>query len=379
MMFILLLLGDGGVTGPFDRAIKMDSKVTPMTTWYTVSLNGGYVAAGCGLKYQPAFSAISVTTLPAGSTVRRALLYWAVQCPPPEQAAFAQGNFNGNPIVGIKVGTDVDPCWGQDTSWAYRADVTPFVTGNGIYNLSGFYNQGGSVPVATGASLFIIYENPISPYVTICVNEGNMDIPIGPLGYNIIYDITGFVALAPVTASLSISAQDGQISPDGPLYFNSVMINPDPVFEGQDPPIGNFWDTKTWDVSALVSDGATTATVWMTHTGNGDCVNFIASCFSVTSTEPANESVYEKVSVPDNVLGLTPEGASGRINLVSGLRQDVRLSVYDAGGRLVDSRNMKGLETGEYRVDFSGLGQGVFMVAAESSLGARAGVRMLVR
>jgi len=40
---------------------------------------------------------------------------------------------------------------------------------------------------------------------------------------------------------------------------------------------------------------------------------------------------------------------------------------------------MKGLETGEYRVDFSGLGQGVFMVAAESSLGARAGARMVLR
>lgn len=378
MMFMAVLLGAGGVTGPFDLAVRIGNKMTPLTTWYTVSLNGGYVAAGCGMKYSP-FSSISVTTVPVGSTVRRALLYWAVQCPPPEQAVFAQGNINGNPVTGIKIGTDVDPCWGQDTSWAYRADVTPFVSGNGIYNLSGFYNQGGTVPVATGASLFIIYENPMSPYVTVCVNEGNMDVPIGPLGYNAIYQITGFTALAPVTASLSISAQDGQISPDGPLYFNSVMINPNPVFEGRDPPIGNFWDTMTWDVSALVSDGATTATVWMTHPGSGDCVNLIASCFSTTSADPANESVDEKVSLPDNVLGLTPEGLSGRLRLISGLRQDIRLSVYEAGGRLVATRDMKGLEVGEYHADFSGLGRGVFMVVAESNLGARAGARMVVR
>lgn len=40
---------------------------------------------------------------------------------------------------------------------------------------------------------------------------------------------------------------------------------------------------------------------------------------------------------------------------------------------------MKGLETGEYRVDLSNLGRGVFMVAAESSLGARVGARLVVK
>lgn len=242
------------------------------------------------------------------------------------EAAFAQGNFNGNLITGIKVGTEVDPCWGQDSSWVYRADVRTFVTGNGSYILTGFYNQAGTIPVTTGASLFVIYENLLSPFVTVCVNEGNMDVPIGPLGDTARYDITGFVAEAPVSASLSIAAQDGQGTDDGALFFGASIINPIPVFQGQDPPAGNFWDTRTWDVSSLVNDGESFATVTMAHPGSGDCVNLIASCFSVTAPPMATRE--ERAT--GTALSLIPAGKG--LRLMSGLREDVRLTVYDAGG-----------------------------------------------
>jgi len=366
-----MLAGAGGMTGAHNGPGASD-KYTTLVTWYTVTLNGGYTAAGCGMKYTNP-STITITGVPSGATIRKAFLYWAVQNVVPEQASFAQGTFNGNPIVGIKVGSEIDPCWGQDSSWAYRADVTAFVAGNGSYVLTGFYNQAGTIPVATGASLFVIYESASDPWVTVCVNEGNMDVPIGPLGDTARYDITGFVAEAPVSAWLSIAAQDGQNTDDGALFFNASIINPIPVFQGQDPPAGNFWDTRTWDVSSLVNDGESFATVTMAHPGSGDCVNLIASCFSVTA--PSMATGEERAT--GTALSLIPAGKG--LCLMSGLRQDVRLTVYDAGGRLVATRDMKGLETGEYRVDFSGLGQGVFMVAAESSLGARAGARMVLR
>src|SRR6059036_3024273 len=87
-----------------------------------------------------------------------------------ESPALKNLSFNGNPIVGSKIGSGGDLCWGRSDSFGYRADVTALVAGNGSYAITGVAS-GGSV-LAEGASLVAVYENPALPVRTVVIYDG---------------------------------------------------------------------------------------------------------------------------------------------------------------------------------------------------------------
>jgi hypothetical protein len=139
-------------------------------------IRGGYVAAGVGMR-DAGFGSVTISGIPAKSKVVRAFLYWDILNDSLEPS-LAQANFNGKPIVGDLVGEGGDPCWGSGGNFAYRADVTSLVKGNGTYNLTGFasfYTDNGfpwddsgpdwppTDPMAEGATLVVIYSNKTSP------------------------------------------------------------------------------------------------------------------------------------------------------------------------------------------------------------------------
>jgi gliding motility-associated-like protein len=81
------------------------------------------------------------------------------------------------------IGTDVDKCWtslGYAATYSYRADVTPIVTGNGNYQISGLpvYPAAGPNDV-DGATLLIIYSDPAATYNGTLIIEDGAAVSIG--------------------------------------------------------------------------------------------------------------------------------------------------------------------------------------------------------
>jgi hypothetical protein len=126
--------------------------------------DAGYVAAGVGLRDQ-ASGSINIAGIPPGSMVKQALLYWNVLSGNKPSTAM---KINSHGVTGSSIGTDTGPCWTPSTSWAFRADVTAYVSGNGTYSLSGYptgdisginpWTESETPPDMEGASLLVFYQ-----------------------------------------------------------------------------------------------------------------------------------------------------------------------------------------------------------------------------
>src|SRR4051812_20400407 len=134
-----------------------------------IDVHGGYVAAGTGLRNRGDGS-IHITGVPTGASVARAYLYWMIDANGASPgASFPQGKVDGIPITGQLVGQSSPTCDGVQNAWAYRADVTAHVHGNGDYRLSSFRSAlkdgtdpvfNSQVPAVDGASLVVVYDTP---------------------------------------------------------------------------------------------------------------------------------------------------------------------------------------------------------------------------
>jgi hypothetical protein len=139
--------------------------VGPAAAW----TNAGYVAAGVGLRNQGSGN-VRIGGIPAGSPVAKAFLYWNVLNASEPSAGIT---LQGTGIRGTMIGQDEAPCWGPVRSWAYRADVTSLVTGNGTYAISGYPTGTTSgtapwpgppvAPMMDGASLIVFYGRATQP------------------------------------------------------------------------------------------------------------------------------------------------------------------------------------------------------------------------
>ena len=182
-------------------------------------IHGGYVAAGVGMRDKGSGS-IAIAGIPAGSKVVRAFLYWDVLADGPGPS-LASVKFNNKPIVGDYIGAGGNPCWNSGGNFAYRADVTKMVAGNGTYNLTGFtsfYTDGGDPfdqmgpdwpptdPMAEGATLVIFYFNKNSPIMDMVLVQGTDEFYVD---HQVTVD--GFLAADPATnASVTLFSGDGQ-------------------------------------------------------------------------------------------------------------------------------------------------------------------------
>ena len=270
-------------------AMLSASALAPLQYFQSFYLRGGYVAAGIGRRNR-GFGTISISGIPKRSSIRAVYLYWDILANL-ETPSFAQGQIDGNLITGTLVGVHSDPCWGNTNNFAYRADVTTFVRGNGDYSLSGFasgmtdgqdpWTVSSARPMAEGASLVIVYENSRSPWTQVIVYDGSFETSSVLASQT----IDGFTAPSPVTkASITFIGADGQNAEEPGSTFNgnpltSIGWDGSDIQAGPSYSEGNLWDTMTADVTSLVYSGDTSATA--TVRGGPDCLVWVALIFSV--------------------------------------------------------------------------------------------------
>ena len=144
--------------------------------------NAGYAAAGVGLRDQGS-GTITLGGIPAGSYIARAYLFWANINPTDPGGAMM---IDGNGTTSHLDGQDLSPCWpptgNSETIFSYSANVTPFVSGNGAYTLSGYPTAltGGQDPWANqnanpfmeGASLVVFFGQANATGTPVIATEG---------------------------------------------------------------------------------------------------------------------------------------------------------------------------------------------------------------
>ena len=104
-----------GAAGP-DCPVPEGDEVTAQAgayfkTAYSATLRGGYVAHGIGMR-NTGYGTIQVTDVPAGSTVVKAYLFWAVIGPASVPGYYYyKGVFNTSAVTGTLIGKSAQPYW----------------------------------------------------------------------------------------------------------------------------------------------------------------------------------------------------------------------------------------------------------------------------
>ncbi|RLG84188.1 MAG: hypothetical protein DRO40_02180 [Thermoprotei archaeon] len=281
-----------------DNAPIFTVQYTSLTTIYHEVIRGDYVANGTSLRNEP-WDIITINGIPAGATIEKSFLVWAILN---DTIVPSTIMVNGTLFNGVLAGTDIDYCWGADHSYVFYADVTSVVTGNGVYNVSGyptgvadFSDPWGSfvLPFAEGASLIVIYSLPTEPLREIVVLIGDISTVGFPIGTPINATINiNYPIATPIEAKNTWIVADGQNNflYDRALFEGVVVAGPgssirvDDAFPGLDHRTGAsshgaLWDTLTIDVSDLVSPGDTSfiASIQMQN----DCLGYVANIFSI--------------------------------------------------------------------------------------------------
>jgi hypothetical protein len=271
---------------------------TSLTPSFQITLPGDYVAAGVGLRGgtppsygpPPATGPINITGIPSNATIVKAFLYWGMLDNGLE-TSLLQMNVNGNPVTGTLIGSGPDTCWGRTNSFTFRADVTPLVSGNGTYTLTGFAT-GGNI-LQEGASLVVIYQAAGLPLKTVILDDGNISIPTGTSTGTATF--SGFTTGAPVTGTTTFMVGDGQFQQGAQTSVSftgslGTLSFPN-LFAAHDGPL---WDTDTFNVSSVIGAGSSTDTATVSLLG--DCVLWSAQAFSVT-TGPATTPITATAAV----------------------------------------------------------------------------------
>jgi uncharacterized repeat protein (TIGR01451 family) len=252
----------------------------------------GVVAAGTGLRNRD-HGTITVTGIPAGATVSRAVLVWGILysgSPPPNTITVA-----GHPVTADVTSTiSGDLCWGDDATIGYAADVTAYVTGNGAIDITdpprgttaADDDPDGDLPFTDGASLIVFYSGGGAnsqvlsdfSYDTDTDDDGAIN-----RSFSGIHSVGG-------PASLILAGPDGQ-NDYGETFTltGSATQTLTDLWDGSDPQdgpsfdIGNLWDTDRYIVSAILPAGQSTLSVSHTHQFD-DCIGVGAAVVEVAQT-----------------------------------------------------------------------------------------------
>jgi len=284
--------GSGGIAPDHGKSAGPTSGAEPVA-YKNFLLKGGYVSAGVGLRNRGAGN-ISLGGIPSGAKVKAAYLYWSVLGATAEPLSYRKGSFAGTGITGTKVGSGASACWPSTTTgYAYRAEVTTKVKGNGNYSLAGFASgvRDGRDPFATaevpplteGASLVVVFEKSTYPETRVVIKNGYTMVQSAPGAST--WMSFGFSASNPVGAvKTTFIGGDGQSNATEP----PSLVNGIPIaaadWDGTDGPLprysaGNLWDTDTVNLVNVVKPGHTGATVRVQ--GGSDCLAWVAQVLSI--------------------------------------------------------------------------------------------------
>ncbi len=203
-----------------------------------------YTYSACGLNYvqasnplygragnnftlsvaQPA--SFNVTGLPLCAVIEKAFLYVGTSGTGTGFSASITDPGGGNSLFPMTViGSGPDKNWGYAGSYTYRADVTPIISGNGNYIISGIPT--GTNPAtddANGATLFIIYSDRTQTYTgNIVIADGSL---INTTAGTATATINGFsVCSNPLQSNSFMLVDDLQQYGASNMQFNSATPN----------------------------------------------------------------------------------------------------------------------------------------------------------
>jgi hypothetical protein len=252
-------------------------RMTPMTQFYADIFPGEFEAKGASIRNTWSGN-ITLNEMPGGAAIRAVYLYWMVLNPFP---ACSTGIFDGNALDGVLVGRDEDPCWGlSESCYVWRQEVTSWVSGNGTYGVAidsvvdGTTNDRGE-----GASLIALYEDAAEPEKVFLIYDGCVTLKGSLEEYS--WSMTGFTADFPCTeAKTAFLIGDGQgVGQGDSMFYNGTCIDWNTT-EGHDGP---YWDTRTYDVTALTPGGSNQSDYrYHPAASKDDCVTLGVCVFGVS-------------------------------------------------------------------------------------------------
>jgi len=272
---------------------------------YSSTEPGDYVAAGVGLRNSGA--GVINLSIPAGATITKAWLFWAIiwdGTPPPMTATL-----NGTGITGALIGTSGSPCWGGNGINFYYADVSSLVQ-SGANNVSNIPSGNPGFPLAEGASIVAVFNHPAWDYNDISISVGTQTFAFLTATSNF-GSYTGWSAGNPADqkAQTTFIVADGQavFAGDGTAFNGTPTSGPGTAIKTTDAfnnADGSLWDTHTLDVSSFFPDGVSTpanaSVIAGSVNGVGDCLTWGVQVVSVKSAINAFIDVKAK-SCPNSV------------------------------------------------------------------------------
>lgn len=195
---------------------------------------------------------------------------------------------NGNSITGVSLGDATTNCWGAGSSRAFRADVTPYVTGNGTYTITGLSGKPGHS--GNGASLIVVFNDANSDndrdLVFFDGNDSNNpeNFPGEDNGWQATLSGINYRG-GSVRAELHVA--DGQAFLDDSLTFTGVntITIPDTssLWDGTSVPSagtsrasnGELWDIHDLDLTGAFGAPGPTTLVMRGQLYRNDCLGLV--------------------------------------------------------------------------------------------------------
>ncbi|MBL4933242.1 DUF3344 domain-containing protein [Clostridium paridis] len=241
----------------------------PLTEFYNRALYGDYEAMGVGLTATG--SATIGITLPPGSSIEAAFLFWdVIRFGGYVGPILPGGKLNNINITGTLIST-ID--FGGDYIDGFYADVSS-IAKEGINVLEDFPRGAFRVLQTDGASLVVVYSNFSKPFKTVLINKGLVAF------YDDTIETTFqdfIVGNPPITAKTTYMVGQSSNGRDN-AYFNNSMVGTN-VFNNSSGPL---WSNVSVDVSNLVNSGDTSATAEV-HVPLSGILIWIAQVFSVNA------------------------------------------------------------------------------------------------
>lgn len=267
----------------------------------------GFVAAGVGLR-NVGHGTINLR-VPHRASLVSAYLFWAVIGGDTASGREDIAVMDGERVAGTLIGEDLSPCWIPPKIRAYYADVFRVVVRTGgpvdAHEIGGFasYLRTGEdpwpsvqptttsevtpqiAPMMEGASLVLIFSSDKLPIRNLVVLAGCVSL----CGVPGILTATHPAKLAAV-AETSAVIGDGQVAGVGMPNSKSYVVDSTTLqtntLNGDDPTLqsygqfkGGLWDTKNFQVGAVIPNGATSHTV--TVNAANDCLTWVAYIYVV--------------------------------------------------------------------------------------------------
>ena len=339
------------------------------------ALGISFDTTACGLSYTQATSMITtrynqyavntfghgfpdtlhLAGLPGSYTIAKAYVYfdesYTSACTTPV-LSFNDAGGNAHNVDASLIGTSIAVCWGETGTYAFRADVTNYITTNGNYVITG-------ISCATdwevdGATLLVIYQNLwVNFEGTIVLFDGCSAID----GGSITDSVQGFhVCQVPSYGSgfvISADLQDN-VAPTHATIINNVSDSFPNLFMNFD------------DAPIYFNAGQTSARMGIST--SADC--FLVSTTGIYYRDTCNfcqAGVGKEIELSDFIINPNPTKGLLNITAATGFNKTIHLSLINVLGQEIINKawnpSMGGKTTS---LDIENYSKGVYFLTLQS-------------